>query len=276
MVTYVSHNISTQNGRYIQLPSYVDGQEGYSNLASPDLSIADSLQAYPLGTRYVDGDRAFRYARFMGTVNPDLGVKDTQPQSVAYATIAAAALQYATTVVIDVAGTDGIAGDGAIAAGELAGGYLVVFDADAKAFTRQIESNTATTGAGEMTLVLTDPIPVALVADTDHGECMASPYRYLTAYTGNDKGAVMGMPQLVYTSGQFGWIQTWGPTWIAPQTAVGNGSNNRTCIFRHDGSIDELDYSDANNNKGQIAGFVMSHAQGGGQGAPFMCLTLFP
>ena len=274
---YVVHKLISKNGRHIVLPPYVDDQVGYENLQLPDLSVADAAQNYPLGTKYVDGDRVFRYARFMGTMNPDLGAKDTQPQAVAYATIAAAALQYATQVVIDVAATDGIAGDGAIAADELAGGYLLVFDADSKAFIRQIWSNTViAAGGGEVTVDLIDPIPVALIADTDHCEVMASPYRYLTAYTGNDKGAVMGMPQLVYTSGQFGWIQTWGPTWIAPHAAVGSGSNNRTCIFRHDGTIDELDYSDDANNKGQIAGFVMTHAQAGTQGAPFVWLQIAP
>jgi len=271
----IDQPIYVHDGRYLVLPAYVDAQEGYQNLALPDLSVANASQLYPLGTKYVDGDRVFRYAKFMGTVNPDFGVKDTQPQSVAYATIAANALQYATTIVLDVAGTDGRGGDGAITVDYLAGGYIVVFDASSKAFTRQIKSNTVTTGAGEMTIVVTDPIPVALIEDTDHIECMASPYNYLTASTSNNY-AVYGMPQLVYTSGQFGWIQTWGPTWIAPQAAVGSGSNNKIGIFRHDGSIDELDYSDANNSKGQIAGFVMTHAQGGGQGAPFFFLQITP
>lgn len=276
MSVTINHDVRVVNGRTIYMPSWVDGQTGWANLALPDPSVADSTKKYPLGTRYVDGDRAFRYGYFAGTMNPDLACKDTQPQSVAYATIAAAAAQYATTVVIDVAATDGIAGDGAIAVNYLAGGYLVVFDASSKAFTRQIMSNTVTTGAGEMTLTLTDPIPVALVADTDHGECMANPYSYLTASTSNAYGAFMGLPLLVYTSGQYGWVQTWGPCWIAPQTAVGSGSNIRTCIFRHDGSIDELDYNDANNSKGQIAGYVMSHAQAGGQGAPFVWLMIAP
>jgi len=258
------------------MPGYVDNQAGWGNLQIPDLSVADSTQKYPLGTRYVDGDRAFRYGLFKGTMNPDLACKDTQPQAVAYATVAAAALQYATTIVLDVGATDGIAGDAVIAVDSLAGGYCVVFDASSKAFTRQISSNTVTAAASEMTIVVTDPIPVALVADTDHIECMASPYSYLTASTSNAYGAFMGMPQLVYTTGQYGWIQTWGPTWIAPQAAVGSGSNIRTCIFRHDGSIDDLDYSDASNSKGQIAGYVMSHAQAGTQGAPFVFLTIAP
>ncbi|KKL45752.1 hypothetical protein LCGC14_2352520, partial [marine sediment metagenome] len=130
--------------------------------------------------------------------------------------------------------------------------------------------------AGTTTLVVTDPIPLALTT-SDSAEVMASPYRNLTASISN-KYAVMGMPTLAATSGQYLWIQTWGPVWIAPQAAVGSGGNNLLCIFRHDGSIDELDSSDANNSKGQIAGFVMAHASGGGgtQGAAFIWLMIAP
>lgn len=273
-ITQIIHKLIVKDGRYIQLPPYVEGDGGYGNLAMPDLSVADSIQQYPFGTKYVDGDRVFKYSKFMGTMNPDLGCKDTQPQAVAYATVAADAAQYATTIVLDVAATDGIAGNGVIAVNSLAGGYCVVFDASSKAFTRQIASNTVTAGAAEMTITVTDPIPVALIGDTDHIELMANPYSYLTASTSNAYGAFMGLPQLVYTSGQYGWVQNWGPTWVAPQAAVGAGANNRLCIFRHDGSIDELDYSDAYNANGQIAGYVMSHAQAGTQGAPFVWLTI--
>uniref|UniRef100_A0A6M3JUP8 Uncharacterized protein n=2 Tax=viral metagenome TaxID=1070528 RepID=A0A6M3JUP8_9ZZZZ len=258
------------------MPSYAVNQEGFGNLKIPDLSVADSTQQYPLGTRYVDGDRAFRYGLFKGTMNPDLACKDTQPQTVAYVAIQAATLQYATSLTCTVGTTDGIAGDGVVAVNALAGGYCVIFDATSKAINRQIVSNTVTAAnGGTMTVVVSDPIPVALTT-SDHIECMASPYSYLTASTSNAYGAFMGMPQLVYTTGQYGWVQTWGPCWIAPQTEVGSGSNIRTCIFRHDGSIDELDYSDAYNSKGQIAGYVMSHAQAGTQGAPFVWLTIAP
>lgn len=274
MAQVIAQTIQIKNSRYIVLPGWASGQE-FPNLQLPDISVADTVQKYPFGTKYVDGDRIFKYAKFMGTMNPDLGAKDTQPQTVAYTTIAAATLQYATTIVLDVAAGDGIAGNGVVAVNSLAGGYCVIFDASSKAITRQIVSNTAVaSGGGEMTIVVSDPVPVALIADTDHIECMANPYSYLTASTSNAFGAFMGLPQLVYTSGQFGWVQNWGPTWVAPQAAVGGGSNNRLCIFRHDGSIDELDYSDAYNSKGQIAGYVMSHAQAGGQGAPFIWLTI--
>ncbi len=264
--------IVVKDGRYIRLPGWVAGQGGYGNLAHPNLSKADEIQKWPLGTIYVDGDRVFKYVAIFGTLNPDLGAKDVQPQSVAYATIAANAVQYATTIVIDVAASDGRSGDGVIAENYLAGGYVVIFDASNKAINRQIVSNTAV-ATGEMTVVLSDPIPMALIEDTDHAECMASPYSYVSLST-SEKYAVVGMPVLVYTTGQFGWLQTSGPCWIAPQAAVGSGSNNRICIFRHDGSIDELDYSDAYNSKGQIAGYVMQNAQAGGQGAAYINLQI--
>ena len=262
------------DGRYIRLPGWVAGQGGYGNLARPNLSKADEAQQWPLGAIYVDGDRVFKYCSIFGTLNPDFGAKDVQPQSVAYATIAANAVQYATTIVIDVAASDGRSGDGVIAENYLAGGYVVIFDASNKAINRQIVSNTAVAGGGgEMTVVLSDPIPKALIEDTDHAECMASPYSYVGLST-SEKYAVVGMPVLVYTTGQFGWLQTWGSCWIAPQAAVGSGSNNRICVFRHDGSIDELDYSDAQNSKGQIAGYVKQNAQAGGQGAAFIELQI--
>jgi len=273
---YINQNVRLYNGRGIMLPPYVSGQEGYGKLTHPDISVADSSQKYPLGTKFIDGDKIYKYAAFKATVNQDLGAKNGQPQAVAYATIAANTVQYATSVVVDVASSDGVSGDGEIAENFLAGGEILIFDASAStgSIRRTIVSNTAVdSGGGEMTVTVLDPIPVALVADTDHAELMASPYSYVN--TANEK-PVVGLPLLAYTDGQYGWLQTWGPAWIAPQAEVGVGSNNAICIFRHDGSIDELDYSDSYNSQGQIAGYVMSVPQAGhgSQAAPFIFLMV--
>jgi hypothetical protein len=272
----VTQNIIFHNGRSIVLPPYFDAQEGYGNLRIPDISIADSAQRYPLGTKFLDGENIYKYCAFKATMDPDLGAKNGWPQAVAYCTIAADAAQYATEVVIDVGATDGIAGNGVVAADALAGGTILFFDASAStgSFLRTIVSNTAvTTGGGECTLKLLDPIPVALIADTDHAEVMASPYSYVN--TANEK-PVVGKPLLAYTSGQYGWVQTWGPTWFSPQAAATVGSNNRIVVFRHDGSLDELDYSDAYNSQGQIAGYLMAVSQSGAgtQAAPFIYLMI--
>ena len=230
---------------------------------------------YSLGARFVTGDgRVFKYAKAGATLNTDMGCMSHDTQHVAYATIAHAAAIGDTTIVLDVAGSDGDNGDGAIAADELEGGYLIIFPHSDNSINRMILSNTVVAAeGGEMTLTLDAPLPVALTVDTDHGECMASPYLDVRSTTGGTT-SVVGIPCVAATVGQYLWIQTWGPVWIAPQAAVSVGTNNRQVVFRHDGSIDEHDYSDANVAKGQHAGFVIQNAAGGGQGAAFIMLQI--
>jgi len=241
-----------------------------------DIYLPSDTQNYVLGSRLQLGDRVFRYAKAGGTLNSDVLAVPGYEQLVAFTTIAAAAAAGATSVVIDVAASDGPNGDGAIAANLLAGGYLVVFPGAENSFVRRIIANTAVAvGGGEMTLTLSEPIPVALTADTMHGECMASPY--LDILTGNypQRGKV-GVPTVAATDGQFLWIQTWGPCWIAPQGEVGDADHDQQVVARHDGSLDEHDYSDDYTNKAQHVGFVLTSAKGGGQGAPFVFLQIAP
>ncbi len=244
-------------------------------VAAQGINAASSTQRYPLGTimRKSDG-REYVYAKAGATLNTDMGAKSYNTQHVAYTTIAESADAGDTSVVIDVAGTDGDAGDGAIAANELAGGYVVIFPHSSNTFVRGIVGNTvvASTG-GECTLTLDDPIPVALVGDSDHGEAMASPYLDVRSGTGATS-SIVGIPTVAATVGQFLWLLKRGIGWVAPQAEVSVGTNNREVVFRHDGSIDEHDYSDSNVAKGQHAGYVVQNAAGAGQGAPFVMFDI--
>lgn len=233
-----------------------------------------TAKRYSLGARLVTGDgRVFRYAKAGATLNTDLGCKSYNQQHIGITYVAVATVVGALTVVLDVQGTDGDGGDGKIAADELVGGYIVIFPHSENSINRMIVGNTATTGAGEMTITLDDPLPVALVADSAHGECMASPYLDVRS-TGETTSSIVGVPCVPATAGNYLWIQTWGPVWIAPQGEVSVGTNNRQVVFRHDGSIDEYDATDANTIKAQHAGFVLQNARGGGQGAAFIMLQI--
>lgn len=273
MAKIINHDVRVVDGKTIYMPPWVENQSGWGTLALPDISRADTVQKYPIGTKYVDGQDVYRYCAFKATVTVGLGAKNGNRQAVAYATVAAATVAYATSLVVDVAGTDGNGSDGAFAVNELAGGSIIIFDATGPSYVRTVKSNTVTTGAGEMTVEVTVPIPVALIADTDHVEIMANIYSYVN--TTNEK-PVVGVPVLPYTTGQYGWVQTRGISWVAPQAEVGVGSNNLLCVFRHDGSIDELDYSDAYNSQGVIAGYVVNRNNNDAQTAPFIMLQLDP
>ena len=236
----------------------------------------DSVQKYPLGTLLRLSGRTFAYAKASGTQNPDVGSHIAAGQQVSFTTIAASADAGVLTLTLDVAATDGSAGDGVIAADALVGGYILVFPHSSNTFIRQIVGNTAVaSGGGEMTVTLDSPTPAAVVVDVTHCECMASPY--LNVVSGNyPKAAIVGVPTYPATTGKFFWLQTWGPCWVSPQAEVGEADHDLNVVFRHDGSIDEYDYSDTYVTKQQHAGFVLTHAPAGTQGAPFIMLQITP
>ncbi len=237
---------------------------------------ADTVQKYPLGTIMTLGLRKFAYAKAGGTLNCDLGAKQASHQHMAYTTIAADAAAGDTSIVADFGATDGAAHNGAVGEDELVGGFIVVFPHSSNTFVRQIIGNTAVAGSGgEITITLDSPIPCALVTDSDHCEAMASPF--LNVKTDNDGGVnpVVGIPTVPATEGQFCWLLVSGPGWAAPQAEVGDAAQDLAVTFRHDGSLDEHDYSDAYNTKQQHAGFVLSKAYGGTQGAPFINFQIF-
>lgn len=238
--------------------------------------VPTTTQKHEIGSRLVtdDGD-VFRYVMAGGTLNSDLGCSPQYTQEVGYNTIAASAIVGATTIVVDMGASDGIAEGGVIAVDYLKNGRVLVFPHSDNSFVRRILTNTVTAGAAEMTLTLDRGIPHAITVDEDHMECMASPYKNVITSTSNQK-SVVGMPTSAMTIGQFGWIQTWGICWVAPQGAVSTGNNDREVVFRHDGSIDQHDYSDAVITMAQHAGFILKDIRGGGQGAPFIMLQISP
>lgn len=236
-----------------------------------DVNEASDTQNYAIGTRREtpDGENWF-YACAGGTINTDMAIWCGDTQHIAYTTIAATKAAGSTTLVIDVAATDGMAADGDIAEDELVGGRIVVFPHSSNSFVAKITANTETDGGGEMTLTLDKGIPAALTVDVDHCEVMASLYRNVK--TGNAGGIkpFLGRSNVAATTGQFFWVNKNGIGWLAPQAEVGVGDHNNEIVFRHDGSVDEHDYSDAYNTKAQHAGTVLTRAAAGTQGAPFI------
>ena len=278
MTTRVNHDLRVQDGRTIVLPAWKGGQDGYTNLALPDIRDTSIAQLYPVGTKLLDGERVFYYAKAssVGIATTDYGIKNGYPQHVAYTTVAAAAVVGAKTVVIDIA-SHGVAGDGVIAANELAGGFMVFFIGSATtAFTCRILTNTATTGAGEMTLTLQDELPVALREDTDHAECIAHWASGCEYNTANEE-PVVGVAHAVVVASYYFWLQTWGPCWIGPSSAGPfDGAHKHQIVFESTGEIDGHEYDNAILTEQQHAGFALAHAYGGGQGAPFLFLQITP
>jgi len=283
MAVETKQSVIAVDGRYLVLPAWKGGEPitARGNLEIPDIRDVDASQKYPVGTKLVDGERVFYYAKAssVGIEATDYGVKNGYGQDVAYTTVAAAADVGDKTLVIDVQSTDGQDDTGVFAANYFAGGFVVVFNHGdpVDAFTCRILESTATTGAGEMTLTLQDEIPVALAAgDVDHAECMAH-WALGCEYNTATEEPVVGVAHAAVAASYWFWLQTWGPCWLGPSSAGPfDGAHKHQAVFESTGEIDGHEYGNAALTEQQHAGFGLCHAVGGGQGAPFMMLQICP
>ncbi len=238
-----------------------------------DYDVASDTQHYRIGSRMQVDERVFYYGSAGNTLIPDVGAKNAYTQCVGFAalpTVLTLAASY--TLIVTVAGTDGIAGNGNIGLNELRNGWIVIFMPNA-AINRRVVGNTLVAGGGPMTVTMDRPLGVD-VPNTEHAEIMHSPYKSVIQSV-NDIYSVVGMAPVAATVGQFVWLQTWGPVWAAAQGVVGVGANKKV-VFRNDGSLDEFDPADIATYHAQTAGYVLCPSRTGGQGAPFFQLQLAP
>jgi len=287
VATRVLHKLLNKDGRYIILPSWKGGQEGITNLAVPDdIGDSDALQKYPVGTKLMDGERVFYYAKAssVGIPKTDYGIKNGYRQHIAYATVAVAAAIGDKTLVIDIANTDGIAKTGAIAVNELAGGFVVIFGHDDDAHVCRILENTVMTAAAilagntEMTLTLQDEINATLAPNVDHAECMAH-WALGCEWNQDTEEPVIGVAHKKVTADHWFWLQTWGPCWLGPTgNGPGNAADRHNVLLQSTGEVlgQDADSAEVVGLEMQHGGFTLAHANAGGQGAPFFMLQICP
>jgi len=264
-----------KNGGYVLLPPDPD----FHNINIPDISKPDSAQLYDIGAWFYYNNCWYVYSKAGGTVAMNMGAKIKDPQTVSNETVGAAAAQYATELIITVDSTDGPSYDGTLPKDYLKGGDVVVFlTAGATyGFKRGILRNTAVaSGGGTSTLTLDMPIPYAVdAAATAEAQCHFA--RVVVPNTStklqDNLCSVAGIPVCRATSGQWLWLQTWGPCWTSPDAALGAGASNRDGRFNGDGSISDGDDTNTADIE-QQAGWVIANDKGAGQGAPFVYLQI--
>lgn len=277
----INHDLRVVDGRTILMPAWKGGQEGYGNLALPDIRDVDAVQKYPIGAKLLDGERVFYYAKasLVGVSKTDYGVKNGYRQHVRHGAITAVAVAGDKEITLDVNSSDGIGGNGNIGKDELAGGFVVVFNHDDDAFTSRILENTKVTGGGDMTLQLQDEIPVPLaIAAVDHAECMAH-WLLGCEWNQDSEEPVVGVAHAKVDGGYWFWIQTWGPVWLGPTgIGPGNAADRHNVLFQHTGEVlgQDADTLEVVGLELQQAGFTLAHAIAGGQGAPFFMLQICP
>jgi hypothetical protein len=242
--------------------------EAAYDVLPPGFNVGDILRL---------GGKTFVLGKLGGAITgTGFGLKNGAAQGSEQVVLGAAAAAGDKTVILATTATSGAAGTGLTAVDEYKGGTIVLFKAGVdKPQIRGIAGNTAraATGVVNVTFTLDSPLSLAL-AVTDVGEAMASPWAYLVQDT-QIAHPVMGVATVIGTTGQFIWVQTWGPTFVSPQANVGVGGAGIGCYWRHDGSIDVY-ASIGTYVSTQYAGFVLAENIAHTQGAPFFMLQVMP
>ena len=256
------------------------------------VKATSTTKACPIGTRLQTTDgRVFRYAytdtgtcnttagSITGGVAPEFGA--VNPISVVVsavvpvqATDCGAIGDVKVTVTVGASG--GVAGDGAVAANELLGGYIVVGNGTSQhpQFFMITGNTVVASGGGAMDVTLDGALVAAVTATTTYAEVTANPY----AHTKNGNTAnnaymsVVGVPAAVAAAGYYYWLQTWGPCWITSDGNTGKVANGRECLFQTNGSI--VGASGSTYACRQRAGFAMDANTGSISNSPCIMLQI--
>ncbi len=241
-----------------------------------------------IGTRRVTWDgMVYRYGEAESTLNTAyLCATSNRTQEVGYVAVSTGADAGGDTIICTVGGSDGD-GSGNIAVNALKDGILCVDMGQTGAvYQMRIKSNTVLTGdgGGAMTIVVDEPFPLA-VTDSMYIEAMMSPYSGLINSGVSSRASYLGLPQRDATSSlPFNWILTWGPCWVTPNNSLaqhnlGNANYSNQVVAHPSefgGSVGPHDDAYSLTVYQQHVGFVLSWAQAGTQGAPFIMLQISP
>jgi len=170
----------------------------------PDL-VSSSTQEYPLGTRAQSADgREFVYVK-AGAVDLVAGNVIQSP-----AIVPTHLANTPPAVAVGAKSFSYTPGATAAAADFYAGGYLQVDTTPGLGYTYTVEGHAAITASTAFTLLLKDPIQVALTTSSRVGLC-ANKYRGVIQFpVTTATGSIVGIATYVIAADEYGWLCTRG------------------------------------------------------------------
>jgi len=277
MVTEVKHKLIVSDGRYVQLPVGLSGipDLALGNAATPNIFQQDVSQLYPLGTRFVNGERIYHYFKASGTINR-MGISLVSNVAMLDETV--------NTYGASVAGATTIKVDGASAGSPVkdayAGGYIFLIGTTYyERVLMQIVSNKAAEAAAPYAVELTldQALPFAVANDVDVN---IFPNRYSSCRQAFSDGGgqyytCVGVPARHMTASYYGWVQTWGTCFLNRAGTESTTDKQRTYCFADDGSINNVAewWGAASPTSPQLAGYCLAI---GGTGAGWFYLMIDP
>lgn len=181
--------------------------------------LNETGQSITLGAEYTSPDgRKYRYVRFGATGVPGslyqgpAEVTGNQSRLVATTAVGATTITTVDTVTVT--------------ANQYAGGWAVTTaeGGTGNGYAYLIKSHPAATAA-VVTLTLAEPIVVALSTSTQI-DLVANPYNNVIVNLASATSAPIGVAVIPVTSGNYGWVQTWGPGVVLNDATAALGVND--------------------------------------------------
>lgn len=175
--------------------------------AAADVLSNSSQQLHTLGAYCETADgRGFRYAK-IGATSSVPGQIYASPAYDATNQTPVGGLAVGAAAIGDTSVT--LTGTLTLAANLLAGGFLMTDVTPGQGYTYKILGNTAVSAAANCVVTLADPIQVALTASSKV-VVTRHPYDSVIVNPTTKTGTPVGVPPVIQTNGNFGWLQTYG------------------------------------------------------------------
>jgi len=225
--------------------------------ANKEIYEVGTTKKYALGTRLVTADgRVFRYAKAEGDLIANRGAVNHQIYSGITGGIVSAFASGVTEVniLLDTV-TSGSSFFGV--ENNMEGGSIVLATG-APTICRQIVKHKAGSDAETITITLDGPTTRAITA-AEMAEVMRNPYQALSQTIHTTTCSIMGVTQNAWSAGEYGWIQTWGVSWVTPSLGtLGCGMYDRELVFLGNGTIVQSTDYDPTSTSHQHAGFLIN------------------
>jgi len=248
----------------------------YKFLTEQPVYEASAVQKFDIGTRWQIGDRVFYYAKCISNLT-DINYAVINSHKIAETGNdgfegAAVGVAGSKTVVIS---------DTGIAAARpvnyYAGGFIQLYGATTPYHQmRRVVASTLGNGVS-INLTLDYPLAFTLAATVDVYPSIYSEVAKAEAVSSGEETFV-GYALVKLTSGQYGWIQTWGPVngHYNIKFPGENGPSDRDCYFNQAGEIITLKQGGSfSGNSYQRAGYVLPITYSK-YGSVFIMLQLAP
>lgn len=236
----------------IDTPAFYEGQVGWGNHSMPDVYVLDVNPNYPIGTKFVDGERTFMY----GYVN----AVDSTATKVGHGMCNIDNGQVKTSVATAHAvGTTAISvGDTTSAANQWAGGYMMC--RTHPTITYRITENAVQDGTN--TTFTIDRGLVVQIAASQTIRMYQNQYKKLcaTINAGRNGVSFMGVNMVPPVASRYMWIQTWGPVNVLGGDEVpGSSAYTRSCLMNVDGTLIWGTGWDSAAHGGQYIGTIINY-----------------